>query len=378
MRSPAPSPAHKLSRGVSLIEIMVGLAIALVSTLVIFQVFAASNASNLSTASGNEAQISGNLGLFQLERDLKVAGMGFGTLTKMSAAGVDPCRVQTIIPALTPSFPLVPVLITPGEGAVPDKIDVLWGNSAYLTGGRRYSAGTGTSKTASSSRAGIQPGDLAIVTDTGTPPTACELVEITGNSNGDGLTVEHEPGASYINFYSGAKVPATRNSAGTPAALDGPGNLYSLGPQPVLSQWRVADNSLNVSNLLGAGTVSAVAEGIVNLKAEYGVDDGGAAVAGDRMKWTANRPDNWSQVLAVRFALLARSQQYEKTAVKKTAVTTVKPCWGNCDTAHTFTMFNVDGTADSTPDNANDWRHYRYRVYESVVAMRNMIWGTSP
>ena len=48
-------------------------------------------------------------------------------------------------------------------------------------------------------------------------------------------------------------------------------------------------------------------------------------------------------------------------------------------------MRNLDGTAGATgaiaagtPWNANDWRYYRYRVFESVVAMRNMIWGTSP
>ena len=41
-------------------------------------------------------------------------------------------------------------------------------------------------------------------------------------------------------------------------------------------------------------------------------------------------------------------------------------------------MTNVDGTPDSNPGDANDWRHYRYRSYQTVVPLRNMIWSTGP
>jgi type IV pilus assembly protein PilW len=27
-------------------------------------------------------------------------------------------------------------------------------------------------------------------------------------------------------------------------------------------------------------------------------------------------------------------------------------------------------------DPANNWRHYRYRVYETVIPLRNMLWGS--
>jgi type IV pilus assembly protein PilW len=395
MRHPHFHTARRYSSGLSLIEIMVGVAIALVTTLVIFQVFANSNTTNRSTAAGNEAQISGNIGMFQLERDVKAAGMGFGTLTTMSAAGV-PCTVQAINPALAVaafSFPLVPVVITAGAAGAPDQIDLLYGDSAFLTSGRRYGSATAISKTTVSS-GGIQLGDLAVLTNAANPPTVCELVEITAR-NADGLTVEHRQGAGsgYTNYSTGAVVAAaTRNSVGTPAGLNGTGMLYDLGAQPSLNRWSITNNnSLGFANQLGAGTMAPVAEGVAHLRAEYGVDDGaagaGGAVAGDGIisaaEWTSAAPVNWSQVLAVRFAVLARSGQYEKTRV-----TTDVPFWANDPgltvrtlndgAGHKFTMFNVDGTADSSPDDANDWRHYRYRVYESVVAMRNMIWGTSP
>jgi type IV pilus assembly protein PilW len=64
---------------------------------------------------------------------------------------------------------------------------------------------------------------------------------------------------------------------------------------------------------------------------------------------------------------LARSAKFEKTAVTADCIAPNNPpnspFWsGGC-----FTMTNpVDGT---------DWHYYRYRVYETVVPLRNMIWS---
>ena len=93
-------------------------------------------------------------------------------------------------------------------------------------------------------------------------------------------------------------------------------------------------------------------------------------------------------MLAVRFAVLARSQQYEAPVlvggVATCQATTALPFWANDPgltartindgSGHKFTLFNVDGTTDSSPANANDWRCYRYRVYEATVPLRNMLW----
>ena len=47
-------------------------------------------------------------------------------------------------------------------------------------------------------------------------------------------------------------------------------------------------------------------------------------------------------------------------------------------------MTNLDGTSDSyttstltSPSkNPNDWRHYRYKVYESIIPLKNVMWGS--
>ncbi len=364
MRLRHAHPTYPLTRGVSLVEVMVGVAIALVTALVIFQVFLAASTSSRTATAGSEAQMAGNIGMFELERDLKVAGMGFGTLTSMSAAGV-PCPVLATNPAVGAAaftFPLVPVVITPGGAGVPDQIDVLYGNSAYMTAGRGYVSGTTTTKITSMSRGGIQLGDLVILANASLPPTTCELVETTGNASVDNLTVEHVQGANYTSFYPPhAPVIATRNRAATQAGLNGSGVLYNMGPQPHLNRWRVVNNSLSFSNVLGDNTASTVAEGVVDVKAQYGVDTDAVGTPGygqiSAAEWTTVTPADWSRVLAVRFAVLARSQQLENIPV------TVNPRWA----AGNFDM-------SAWPD----WQNYRYRVFQGVVPMRNVIWGNAP
>jgi type IV pilus assembly protein PilW len=40
-------------------------------------------------------------------------------------------------------------------------------------------------------------------------------------------------------------------------------------------------------------------------------------------------------------------------------------------------MLNLDGTVGATAVLANDWKRYRYKVYETLVPLRNMMWGAT-
>ena len=109
-----------------------------------------------------------------------------------------------------------------------------------------------------------------------------------------------------------------------------------------------------------------VATSIVQLKAMYGKDatvDNGRTVD----TWNTVTPANaaeWMQVRAVKVAVLARSGQYEKTPVYTPA---------GCTTSCTSVPFTMANLADGT-----DWRNYRYRVYQTTVPLRNMIWSNDP
>src|SRR5512145_872184 len=71
---------HGRSRGFSLVELLVAAAIGIIASLAIFQVFAVFEGQKRTTTSGGEAQTSGTLALFTLERELRMAGYGINNV----------------------------------------------------------------------------------------------------------------------------------------------------------------------------------------------------------------------------------------------------------------------------------------------------------
>jgi type IV pilus assembly protein PilW len=378
MRSRRPTPRQY---GFTLIEILVGVAIALIGMVMMFQAMAVWDARKRTTAAGSDAQVSGSIGMFSLERDLKLAGYGFGGSAALG------CAVAAYDSTLTApglfGFTMAPVLITDGAGGAPDTLTVLYGSGTTMSSSQTFSSLTTTSIRLNT-RSGMLVGDLMIAADAGN--AVCGLFEVTGNANGDGLSVDIGT-AAYTNYVNNQNVTAqTSLGAGPLAVLQAKflnnsgtarfnntttkgvgtsGAAFNMGTSPKLDIWQIANNRLTVTNsLVTPATVAEVAEGVVNLQAEYGVDadDDGTIAAGE---WSALAPA-WAQLRAVRVGLLARSQQFEKTAV-----TSIAPSWAGGN----FTMTNLDGTPDTNPGTPNDWRRYRYRVYETVIPLRNMLWG---
>jgi type IV pilus assembly protein PilW len=139
--------------------------------------------------------------------------------------------------------------------------------------------------------------------------------------------------------------------------------------------------------LFGGGPAVQVAEGVVSLKAQYGVDINNDCRV-DNTEWTVVPPAaDWTQLLAIRIAVLVRGRQFERSgdsgSTVAAPVTAATPPWAGSagPQANPFVMTNVDGTPDAfgpaNPD-PNNWRYYRYRVYERVIPLRNMIWGKCP
>ena len=109
--------ARRPQRGVSLVEIMVGVVIAMLAVLVIYQVFSTSETFKRNITAAGDAQQNGLMSSFLLAVELASAG------NAMMTAGSDlaQCPDTTTMAAPTPSLRPIPVLITDG-GAV-DKPD---------------------------------------------------------------------------------------------------------------------------------------------------------------------------------------------------------------------------------------------------------------
>jgi len=383
------SPRH--SRGFTLVEIMVGVAIGLIGIVAIFQAVATWSKHTAATSSGGDAQVAGTLALFNIERDVKAAGHGFGRATAPNMGCI--VNATDTTPARVFNFQMAPVQIAAGAGGAPDQITILYGDSSFhagddpniSTGSADFSAATATSKTLLR-RGGFKPGDFAIAAyNPGALPGSaqCQLLQITADTNPDGRTVDHTT-APFTSFYTGGPAIASRfNSAVAPLAAGG--KMYNLGPDPRLNVWSIQNNGrvLTQTDVIHNTAALQVAESVVNLKAEYGVDlDGNGTISA--AEWVNAPPADWRTLLAIRVAVLVRSRNFERngdpgaTGVRAATPSAANPYYFGDPVGRKFLMTNVDGTADAFGDVdavPNNWRYYRYRVYERVIPLRNMLWG---
>jgi type IV pilus assembly protein PilW len=405
--------------GMSLIEILVGLVIGLLGILVIFQVLSVTEDRKRTTVHGSDAQSAGAIGLYQLQRDVQLAGYGFSGAHTTQVG----CLVQAWdtlpAPGRSINFRLYPLEVVQGAAGAPDTLRVLYGSSDQFVTSRAWTA-SGVEKAMSGGRGGFDFGDLVVLT--GDPATAaaetpCVLVQVTSrpmaqpNNIGHAQAYALNPGPPADVLSSNATPTPRFNKDATwpvwvPAAPTA-GFALNLGKQPRRIEWRVtvpgeaSPNRLISTETLFNGTAQEIADGIINLQAEYGVDRNNNQVIEDN-EWTETPPNNaltpsdvnnpcsdnpsrsWRCVRAIRVALLARSSHWDKSACTPNPQRTSGS--SGAIARVNFTMTNVDGTAPTAgeaactedPPSPNNWRRYRYSVYETVIPMRNMIWGTAP
>lgn len=359
--------------GFSLVELMVAVVIGLIGIIMMFQVASNADQRRRTTAAGSDAQVEGAIALYNLERDIKQAGYGFGGADQMG------CTVNAYDSTRSANFQftLAPIEITDGGGGAPDQLAVLYGGSAITPGAQNFTSYTTTTKSiaTNSSRTEYLRGDLAIAAWSA---TQCQMVEITNNTNADARTIDHTLTA-YNDQDTGAAQTVRYNASTEPSPIatsNDTWRIYNLGfrDRARRNVWQITNNrtlavrdDLHFTTASGSTDLIEVAEDVIDLQAQYGLD---TSITADFIvdAWQSTAPADWGRLIATRVALLARSKQFEKENV-----TTVAPSWAG----GSFTMTNVDGTADDDPATPNNWRRYRYRVYESVVPLRNAVWGSS-
>ncbi|HXZ51342.1 MAG TPA: PilW family protein, partial [Burkholderiales bacterium] len=222
---------------------------------------------------------------------------------------------------------------------------------------------------------GYSVGDKVLLVSN-TTPAVCTLEQIT-TLQPSAAKMQHNPGGTApYNPPSGGPFPAyTKDSL-----------VIDMG-NPLVHTYQVANGNLQLADMMliaGGGAPSDVADGIIDLRAQYGKDNGVNNGTVTNTTYAANDGvidsfDNvapvtaadWSQVLAVRVAVLSRIDNYEKPSVSggNCDATTVMPTWSGSAT-DPFTAINV---ATLTSQD----RCFRYRVFQTVIPLRNMIWRAS-
>ena len=352
-------------RGFTLVEIMVAVVIGLIGSIIIFQVLSVSESQKRTTTGAGDALQNGLLALFAIERDARMAGYGvnYAPLLGCNVIAHDATGPRDF------NFPLVGVLIADAAAGAPDSIGFVYGSSSLLVGSAKLTqtSAVGAMQNKVANRFGFQQGELVLIGQTG---KNCSVREVTSLPNTVGATdqVNHIVTATSRYNKNGGLTEtysAWDNTAGTG------GRLFGLGLAPVAGVYSIQNNALVFQNLFTDLAPITLTENIVQLQAEYGKDmnDDGtvdpAGAGGD--VWEATPPvtsADWKRVLAVRVAVVARSAEPEQRMTGQGAAcstTTAAPTWRNPPTP-------ISVAADP------NWQCYRYRVFETVVPLRNIIW----
>jgi type IV pilus assembly protein PilW len=321
------SPAREA--GFTLVEMMVGVLIGLVAIIVMFQVFAVSEAQKRTTAGAGEAQQNGVTSLFLMQRDARMAGYGLGYLQLLG------CQTNFYyIPTNSVySIRMLPINIVNGAGGTaPDTVTFLYGSTDTFQ--MPAAIQWNTSPLANSDPAGkvkigegqyqFQNGDLIVLGDAPLNPTRspifnaalgtagsapmCTLFQVTHQKGGDGLTEVYFNDFAFTDENTGANVPAEYNPPGGSmpapnnygypkwsAANNGGGRITNLGREPTANQYYVQNNQLMVRNLFRPNLPPVVvADGVVQFQAQYGYSSACPNLGPPYTTWTptpsANAP----------------------------------------------------------------------------------------
>lgn len=335
------------SAGFSLIELMVGVIIAIIGSIVIFQVFAVSENYNRTSVAGSDAQQSGAMGLYSIERDLRTAGFGINDTTFLG------CNVLAYNDVRTPTdfnFSLQPVLITQGAGndattgvgAASDTITILYGNSSngLASVQQVQNMASATEDYKVSNRYGFQMGDLFVAAEGG---LNCSLAQVSAlPTGGIADTIPHDDAVNF-NKTGGLGVTYTSNAL-----------IYNLGTAPTLNLYSVVNNTLTVQSLLSLATAE-IADNIVNLQAVYCKDLVNTPPTTFNT-CDAIAPATWDQVGVVRVGLVSQSARPER----------------DCNVTASSNIPWSGGTFDVST--VPSWSCYRYKVFQTTIPLRNMIW----
>jgi type IV pilus assembly protein PilW len=339
-------------RGFSLVELMVAAVVGIVGILVITSVFVQSQGQNRTTTGGASAQENALIALATLEQDLRMAGIGLFGTGCTNANGYH----SGMTPPTFPPFPPLPARITRDPGAASDGVTIIYSGSPFGNIWTTLTAAMPTSNDvlAVTNGNGYAQGDLIMISQ----PPNCSLIQASADAAvSDGVwTIEHLPGAA-----TPFNPPAATNifpAGGYPSGA----RVTNMGPMVrrdyFVQNGRLMAQDLNLPPGNGTNPVP-VADGVVAVRAQYGRDTSGDGFV-DTYDNTA--PASAAQLVAVRIAVVARSGQLEKEDVSPAQLT----LWNG------GTLGN-GGVLQLSLLGA-DARRYRYRVYQTIVPLRNIIW----
>ena len=398
----------RFQSGFTIIELLVGLVIGLLATLVVMQTFSAFEGNKRSTTGIADAQTNGALGLYLLQRELQPAGYGVplvsGTMPTINAAnaantfvfvdytGMTQTQINTAVAAQLaayntkiaadtatvtagvnfsalncgPSSPAInidadgdastpnatsvvrdiisPVIITDGGVGNSDTVTIHYGNTTRGGMPADVASTSGATTVGVTNTLGCRNGDVVLATRDGSP--TCVVTTVTSSNA----------------LLDAANANSIEVAANTGIAQND--KLSCLG-KVIQTKFNVLANQLQKND-------QPVLGDIVSMQAQYGISNttnseivtsyvDATGVWAPASITVANR----NRVKAVRIAVVARNNLLEKDVVTQL-------CSGTATGPSKLCVFGGDLNL-STTDVGASWVNYRYRSYEVVVPLRNVL-----
>jgi type IV pilus assembly protein PilW len=397
--------ARRSVRGFSLIELMVGITIALIVTLAIFNVLTLSENRKRSTTAVNDINQSGAYSAYVLDRAIRSAGSGFSNqyLTLLLRADLEGCPLRVTkdnaaVAPRTAAYPapfggmtlapvLAPVIIDPDTtGAASDVITVMSGSQGKSEVGGRV-IGPSVNGVSVVNTFGFRAGDLVLF----------------GHNANEGPCLVSQVAAGFTPQVPPTIDPASQNLALAAAGTGTYGNAAgtsTLASTLALSIGNATDNppqfkmfgvdanqtlvAYDLLDIDGTAASQPVANDVLRMHAVYGVDTNddnqidawvqpsGVWAPNVLRNGTVTSSANLRRIIAVHVALIMRTPVLEKSAVQASTAFTL------------FTGLLPSGAyagplpaTESAPrliDFAGgDTQRYRYRLIETTVPVRNNL-----
>jgi type IV pilus assembly protein PilW len=347
--------AHKglRQRGFTLVEIMVGMVIGMLATIVIIQVLSVFETQKRSTTGTADAQTNGSIALYSISREMQNAGY------PLMPAASSALECTTVTYGATGISSISPVTITDGGGTASDSITIRYGTTR----------GGGVP-----SPIGASPVGNVVTLGTAVSPGSnfgCAVDDISLIANGTTCAL------STVTALSSGVTPPTVTLQNVTAAAAG-ANFACLGT------WNEIVYRVSSGSLQRAG-VDSVAD-IVNIQAQYGISAAGLANTNPLFNqvtqwvdataggtWETPSVTNRNRIKAIRIAIVARNAKMEPAAVTSvcSSTTTAAPT-GLC--AWEGSAASPAPSIDLSVSDGN-WASYRYRVFETIIPLRNMFWS---
>lgn len=340
------------SRGASLIDAIVGMVVAMIALVVVYQAFVATDTVRRNAASLADAQGAAAFALATLATQIGNAGAGWAAASRW----LDTCPATA---SITTSLRPVHVLITDGGAA--DRPDSLvlrqtFAHTLALPAAIASAAPAGTHFRVESPD-GFAVGDRVVT------------ITRTGNCSATTVTALSPAVAGVVDV----------TSAGVAIDLPITTVVLDLGAAGLASTLRfdVASGALRSQDLANGDAPVPLVSNVVNLKFQYGIDsDGDGALD----TWVRADPAGaWSpaivlgapratlaRIKAIRIGIIMRTENRERGLARDFHWVLF-----DCDDADKSACpGRLEGTIPGSAGGS-----YRYRVLEAIVPLRNVLWN---